>query len=191
MKRKRKMKKMGVVVLAVALASVVRAASISWAISGLDTAGVGGAMSGTDLAGAIVYGFVGDATAASSAFAAVQSGTFGTWLAGYEASNVLGNNLTGTTGATSKLNQGSFVAGTDQSVFLVAFDAATFVDADNFLVTSVFTQNMPSTGARMYNFGAPGGTYVPSEWTAVPEPTSMALLAFGVAALGLRRRFRK
>lgn len=184
------MKRMGIVVLAVALAGVVKAASINWAISGLDTAGEGGAMSGTDLAGAIVYGFVGDASAVTAASSAIQSGTFGTWLAGYDAANVLGNNLTGATGATSKLNQGSFVAGSDQSVFLVAFDAATFTDANNFLVTSTLVQSMPSVGARMYNFGAPGGAYVPSQWTAVPEPTSMALLALGVAALGLRRKFR-
>ena len=28
-------------------------------------------------------------------------------------------------------------------------------------------------------------------WTVVPEPTGMALLAVGIAAIGLRRRFRK
>jgi hypothetical protein len=32
---------------------------------------------------------------------------------------------------------------------------------------------------------------MPSQWTVVPEPTSMALLALGVVAASLRRRFYK
>jgi len=35
------------------------------------------------------------------------------------------------------------------------------------------------------------GSTAPDNWVLIPEPTAMALLALGAAAVGLRRRFRK
>ncbi|MDR3221342.1 MAG: PEP-CTERM sorting domain-containing protein [Candidatus Accumulibacter sp.] len=71
------------------------------------------------------------------------------------------------------------------SFYVVVFDAS----SANYIVSSTYSATtyappQPATPItfRADDFGA---------WAPVPEPTGMALLALGVAAAGLRRRFRK
>lgn len=63
--------------------------------------------------------------------------------------------------------------------------------AGTYNLSFTVTQNLGNiTGATAvtYNMGMLNKTWT---FTAVPEPTSMALLALGVVAVGLRRRFKK
>ena len=59
--------------------------------------------------------------------------------------------------------------------------------SDNMLYTGKTSLSLagepPALTLGQNNFNSP--------WTAIPEPTAMALLALGAAAVGLRRRFRK
>jgi hypothetical protein len=84
---------------------------------------------------------------------------------------------------------GSFVS-VSQSAYIVVFTTA-YTGAPwtgSFLVGDTITQAFGSTGDLPYTWALSSTT---STWTAVPEPTSMALIALGVAAIGLRRRFKK
>jgi len=67
------------------------------------------------------------------------------------------------------------------------FYAATAMQGSDDLIDAT-----PTYGVGVYYWDADSlGNPNAGSWTAVPEPTSMALLAFGAAALGLRRKFRK
>jgi PEP-CTERM putative exosortase interaction domain len=51
--------------------------------------------------------------------------------------------------------------------------------------------NINSLNTALSNFSGNTGTGTATGWIAVPEPTSMALLAMGVAIVGLRRQSHK
>lgn len=169
------MKKMTMIVAILLVAAVSQAAQVQWNSGAIKTPDAFGVPTLTNVSNAngpwtVVAYFWLDNGANAPGSAVVLTTGF--------------NDTTASAGAFSALTSDSFAASTKYWGELVI----TKNDGTWTRSTSVSSFTTPDTGNGAFNTG--NFTWN-ANWTPIPEPTSMALLAIGVAAIGLRRKFMK
>lgn len=189
------MKKIITIAATLLLAVCAQAGSIDWSVSGANP--IKNQLLGPIGQNVTVY-LVLSSSQATIETAIATAGPTGFSLS---TSGVLGTALTT---ASSGVAPGTYaqsdqiLAGSSYIFKVLVFDTPTAYTGSGsgyykFSTDSLVTiANVDGEHTQFVTFGA--SNFSGASWTSytvVPEPTSMALLAFGVAAVGLRRRFKK
>ena len=181
------MKKLMIVLAAVAMAASAQAASVYWTCKEVQDA------LGADVSG-IAY-FVDAATLSrTDALALEGKGASAITTAlgsSYSYSGTDGNFGVGKSAAVGNTTLG-LADGKDYSVYLMIFDTATVTDSSKFYVTEAKDLSTLSGAddVSQVKWGSQAGatSWASVSGSAVPEPTSGLLMLVGLAGLALRRK---